>query len=115
MLYLPGLKNVVANFLSHPSPSPELVGTVTTVVEADPVDFRAMAAEQNRCSETQRLLGSSSLKLAFRQAGTQRLVGDISTGVFRPIVPAKFQKDIFFAFAQHFPSWEAGLSAPCVF
>ncbi len=39
---------------------------------ADPVDFEEMAAEQNRCPETQRLLGSTSLKLAFRQTGAQR-------------------------------------------
>jgi hypothetical protein len=63
-----------------------------------------MAAEQNRCADQQRLLGGSSLKLALRQSGAQHLVGDISTGVFCPIVPAKFRKDIFFAFAQHFPS-----------
>jgi hypothetical protein len=54
-----------------------------------------MAAEQNRCAETQRLLGGSSLKIAFRQAGAQHLVGEVSTGVFCPIVPAKFRKDIF--------------------
>ncbi len=54
-----------------------------------------MAAEQNRCSETQRLLGGTSLKLAFRQTGAQRLAGDISTGTFHPIVLLKFRKDIF--------------------
>jgi hypothetical protein len=54
-----------------------------------------MAAEQNRLAETQRLLGDSSLKHAFRQAGSQCLAGDVSTGVFCPIVPQKFRKDIF--------------------
>jgi hypothetical protein len=54
-----------------------------------------MAAEQNHCPEMQRLLGGTSLKLAFRQTGTQRLAGDISTGTFRLIVPLKFRKDIF--------------------
>jgi hypothetical protein len=54
-----------------------------------------MAAEQNCCPETQRLLGSTSLKLAFRQTGAQCLAADISTGTFRPIVPLKFRKDIF--------------------
>jgi hypothetical protein len=69
-----------------------------------------MATEQNRCAETQHLLSGSSLKLAVRQAGIQRLVGDVSK------VPTKFRKYIFFlAFAQHFPSWEAGLLAPCAF
>jgi hypothetical protein len=56
------------------------------------VDFKAMAAEQNRCTETQRLLGGSSLQLAFRQLGTQCLAGNVSTGVFHPIVPQKFRK-----------------------
>jgi hypothetical protein len=54
-----------------------------------------MAAKQNCCPETQRLLGGTSLKLAFCQTGTQRLAGDISTGTFRPIVPLKFRKNIF--------------------
>jgi hypothetical protein len=93
ILYLPALKNIVADFLSHPSPPPW-----NPLVAADPVDFEAMAAEQNRCAETQRLLGGSSLQLAFRQAGTQRLAGDVSTGIFRPMVPQKFRKDIFFHF-----------------
>jgi hypothetical protein len=64
MLYLPGLKNIVADFLSQPSP-PELTGIVAAAAAADPVDFEAMAAEQNSCAETQRLLGGTSLKLAF--------------------------------------------------
>ncbi len=59
------------------------------------MDFEEMAAEQNCCPETQRLLGGTSLKLAFRQTGAQRLTGDISTGNFRPIVPLKFRKYIF--------------------
>jgi hypothetical protein len=62
---------------------------------ADPVDFKEMAAEQNRCRETQRLLGGTSLKLAFRRTGAQRLAGDVSTGNFHPIVPLKFRKTIF--------------------
>jgi hypothetical protein len=93
MLYLPGLKNVVADFLSRPSP-PGLARTVAAAAAADPVDFEEMAAEQNSCAETQRLLDGTSLKLAFRQAGAHRLAGDVS-GVFHPIVPQKFRRDIF--------------------
>ncbi len=59
------------------------------------MDFKEMAAEQNRCPETQRLLGGTSLKWAFHQTGAQRLACDISTGTFRPIIPLKFRKDIF--------------------
>jgi hypothetical protein len=63
----------------------------TATTAADPVDYEEMAAEQHRCPETQQLLGGTSLKLAFRQTGTQRLAGDVSTGTFRPIVPLKFR------------------------
>jgi hypothetical protein len=97
-LYLPGVKNVAANFLSPFPTALEFTETVATSAAADPVDFEAMAAEQDRCAETQRLPGSSSLHLAFRQAGTQRLAGNVSTGFFCPIVPQKFRKYIFFHF-----------------
>ncbi len=93
ILYLPGLKNVVADFLSRPNQT--TTGSVTARSAADSVDFEEMAAEQNHCPETQHLLGGTSLKLAFRQTGAQRLAGDVSTGNFRPIVPLKFRKNIF--------------------
>ncbi len=54
-----------------------------------------MAAEQNHCPETHRLLGGTSLKLAFHPTGAQHLAGDVYTGNFRPIVPLKFRKNIF--------------------
>ncbi len=92
ILYLPGLKNVIADFLSSPNKTAAPVAATST---ADPVDFKEMAAEQNSCPETQRLLGGTSLKLAFRQTGAQRLAGDVSTGNFRPVVPLKFRKKHF--------------------
>ncbi len=67
MLYLPGLKNVVADFLSRPYQA--TTGSVAAASAADPMDFEEMAAEQNRCPEMQRLLAGTSLKLAFRQRG----------------------------------------------
>ena len=83
MLYLPGLKNVVADFLSRPFPQPEPVGnTAAAAAAVEPIDFEAMAAEQARCPETQRLLGGSSLKIGSRQEGQQDLLGDTSTGNF---------------------------------
>jgi hypothetical protein len=92
-VYLPGLKNVIADFLSRPLP--KSTETVAAMAAADPMDLEEMAAEQNPCPERQRLLGGPSLKLAFRQTGAQRLAADVSTGVFRPIVPLKFRKNIF--------------------
>jgi hypothetical protein len=46
----------------------------------------------------QQLLGRKSLTIAFKQAGTQRLVSSVSTGAFLPVVLTKFQQDIFFPF-----------------
>ncbi len=43
LLYLPGLKNDVANFLSHPPP--QTTRLVTTTTAADLVDYKEMAAE----------------------------------------------------------------------
>jgi hypothetical protein len=68
MLYLLGLKNAVANFLScPPPPSPEQSRTITAMAAVYPVDFEAVATKQYRCAVTQRLLGNSSLKLALQQ------------------------------------------------
>jgi hypothetical protein len=79
-LYLPGLKNVVADFLSRPPP--QSAGSVATAA-ADPVDYEEMAAGQNRCAETQHLLAVTYLKLAFCQTGAQRLAVDVSLSLFK--------------------------------
>jgi hypothetical protein len=63
LLYLSGLENGVANFLSHPLP--KSTETVAPMAAADLVDFEEMATEQNCCAEMQRLLSGTSLKLAF--------------------------------------------------
>jgi hypothetical protein len=50
LLYLPGLKNVVADFLS--CPPPQTTGSVAATMAADPVDYEEMAAEEHCCPET---------------------------------------------------------------
>jgi hypothetical protein len=89
MLYLPGLQNVVADFLSRPSLPPKLTGDVATTAVTMSIDFAQMAAKQNLCPEIQHLLGGSSLTIPFQQAGIQHLVGNVSTDVFHPVVPAR--------------------------
>jgi hypothetical protein len=69
---------------------------------ADQVDFEEMAVEQNCCLETQRLLGSTSLKLAFRQTGAQRLAGDVSTGNFSQLSPLNSEKPFLIIFTMLF-------------
>jgi hypothetical protein len=65
MLYLPGLKHVVADFFIPPTPPPKPSGTVATTTAEDPIDFEAMAAEQNRCAETEHLFAVHPSKLHF--------------------------------------------------
>jgi hypothetical protein len=59
------------------------------------VDYEEVAAEQHHCPEAQRLLCSTSLKLAFCQTDAQRLAEDVSTDNFCPIFPLKLIKAIF--------------------
>jgi hypothetical protein len=55
-----------------------------------------MAAEQNSCQETQRLIASSSsLKIDFQVIQGHRLAGDTSTGVWRPLVSPKHRLAVF--------------------
>jgi hypothetical protein len=89
------LKTLLLIFCLALPPPPEYAETVAASAAADPVDIKAMEAEQNRGTETQRLLGVSSLQLAFRQAGTQRL-----NRHFSPHCPTGIQKRYFFLFSQ---------------
>jgi hypothetical protein len=49
----------------RPLELPERFGDVAAAAVTTPIDFEAIAAEQNRCPETQHLLGGSSLSIAF--------------------------------------------------
>ncbi len=82
-------------FSVSPTPLTEPSGTVAAAAEPDPVDFKAMATEQNHCTEMHCLLCSSSLKLAFRQAGVQCLVGDVSTEFFVSSSQQNYERTIF--------------------
>jgi hypothetical protein len=55
-----------------------------------------MVAEQDCCIESPRLLGRTSLTIAFHKKATSNLVGDVSTGVFRPVVPKRIIQEQFF-------------------
>jgi hypothetical protein len=68
-----------------------------------------MAAEQNRCAETQRFLGCTSLKLAFRQTGAQHLASDISHWRFPPNCSPQVQKRHFLSFSSCCSPQEARL------
>jgi hypothetical protein len=106
MLYLSGLKNGVADFLSCPPP-PRCVATT-------PIDFDAMATEQNRCPEMQSLLAVHPSALLFAKQALSAWLG-MSPRVFFAQCWRKNSEKTFFSPAQLFPPWEARLPAACFF
>jgi hypothetical protein len=66
----------------HTNPSHLQETAAAASAETGPIDFHDMAAEQNTCPETQRLIaGSSSLKIEVQDIQGHRLAGLTSTGV----------------------------------
>ncbi len=88
--YLPGMSNVVADALSSPLMPLAVVATLTACNRVPPlpgIDFVEMGRLQQICPEVAALRTSSSLVVTTVPAADIRLFGDVSTGVFRPLVP----------------------------
>ena len=101
--YTPGKDNVVADSLSRPPeptpPSPPAqwlppVPAAAPVCQTSlpPLDFEAVAAAQPTCPDVALMLRSKVLSIVSQQIGSTQLLGDISTGVFRPLLPAAFRE-----------------------
>jgi len=105
--YMPGKDNVVADSLSRPpaasptvSPPPPPAQWLPPPPPAIPVcqaslpplDFEAIAAAQPGCPDIAAMLRSSTLSIVTQQVGGAQLLGDISTGTFRPLLPAAFRE-----------------------
>jgi hypothetical protein len=112
--HTPGSANVVADALSRPPPvvvsappaglpvlsiPPASSSTVPlpsaallpTVAEAQPIDFLELAFAQLSCPDVQSMVASPSLSVVSRKFGTADVMGDVSTGNFRPLLPAQFR------------------------
>ena len=88
--HLPGSDNIVADCLSRP---------ICAIFEEQlPIDYAAIATAQQDDDSIQSLItDSNSLELSYQPlpGSDLELLGDISWGQFRPIIPASFRKDIF--------------------
>ncbi len=94
LLYLPGLVNVVADFLSRPYQT--TTGSVAATSAADLVDFEEMAAEQNPLPRNTALAWRHIAQIGFPPDRRSTLnAGDVSTGNFHPVVSLKFRKKMF--------------------
>jgi hypothetical protein len=58
---------------------------------AEVIDFTAIAAAQPTCPDVAAMRQSPSLSISSRDYSGTQLLGDVSTGTFRPLVPAAFR------------------------
>jgi hypothetical protein len=111
MLYLPSLKNVVVNFLSHPPPppppSPPRQRQIQLTLKPWPPSKTAVQ-KRSVCSEVHpsNLLSDKQVLNAWLATWLREFFVSLSQ---------QNSEKTFFAIEKHFPPWEAGLSAPCVF
>jgi hypothetical protein len=111
--HTPGQENVVADALSHPPPSQRLSPALAAenwpeeglaaperpilaaITDAQPIDFSAMAAVQTACPEVAEMMNSTTLQITTQAVGDETLLGDVSTGVFHPLVPIQHREAVF--------------------
>jgi cleavage and polyadenylation specificity factor subunit 1 len=104
--HTPGSENVVADALSRPPPSVAVEGLPVLSVpplilpsppppaaaaDAQAVDFIELSFAQLSCPDVQAMLVSPSLSVVSKKVGVAEVLGDVSTGVFRPLLPARFR------------------------
>ncbi len=77
--------------VSLPSEPPRRTASPTSVADAQPVDFLELSFAQPSCPDVQAMLVSPSLSVVSKKIGTAEVLGDVSTGVFRPLLPARFR------------------------
>ena len=70
---------------------------LAAVAAAQPVDFSEMAIAQRSCPDIVSMRASPSICVIARLIGEVMVIGDISTGVFRPFVPAAFREAVIVA------------------
>ncbi len=68
---------------------------LAAIADAQPVDFSAMAAAQRSCPEMAEMMSSTTMQITTQAVGDDMLLGDVSTGVFRPLVPTQHREAVF--------------------
>jgi transposase InsO family protein len=63
-----------------------------TTCQPPAIDYAAMAAAQLTCANCSKMCDSKSLFITAKTMAGVKLFGDISTGVFRPLVPPAFRE-----------------------
>jgi hypothetical protein len=94
MQYVVGADEVMADCLSPPAAT-QAVQHVLAAMLASGVDYAVLARAQLSCPDVAQLLAKSSLQLVSILVAGGFLVGDLRTGVFRPLVPGPFRQAVF--------------------
>jgi cleavage and polyadenylation specificity factor subunit 1 len=68
---------------------------LAAIAEAEAVDFSAMAAAQRSCPEVVEMMNSTTLQITTQEVSDASLLGNVSTGVFRPLVPIQYREAVF--------------------
>jgi len=68
---------------------------LAAIAKAQAVDFSAMAAAQRYCPEVKEMMNSNTLQITTQAVGDASQLRDISTGVFRLLVPIEYREAVF--------------------
>jgi hypothetical protein len=82
---------VVADALSRPPAAAAGIAWVcAAIADKSPLDLKDMALRQILCPQVQALRSSPGLRIITQKGGNLDLIGNSSTGIFRPLVPRAF-------------------------
>ena len=81
---------------SEPPPAaPSATAPITPVAAAQPLNFSDIAAAQSSCPDVASMRASTALSIVSKPMGEHQLLGDVSTGEFRPLLPPQFRAAAF--------------------
>jgi transposase InsO family protein len=98
--HIAGESNVVADTLSRPPAAEAAVVNSVAAAQArptssPPVNVRDLAAAQASCPDCSKAVFSPVLRVMTVKLEDTNILVDVSSGVFRPLVPASFRRPIF--------------------
>ncbi len=87
---------MVADTLSRPAAAAAGAEWVcAAIADKVPLDLKDMALRQILCPQVQALRATPGLRIITQKVGDIDLLGDSSTGTFRPLVPRDLRQQVF--------------------